>query len=57
MQHTEKRQYKKPELSRLGSMEELTGWSGGGSGEFFGGTHGASGKVAFRKHGPADFGS
>jgi hypothetical protein len=58
MQNTNKRQYTKPQLSSHGSVEEITGWHGGGSGEFFGGTRGgSSGKVAFRKNGPGDFGS
>jgi hypothetical protein len=58
MQSTDKRQYIKPKLTSHGSVEEITGWTGGGSGEFFGGNESSNGsKVAYRKNGPADFGS
>jgi hypothetical protein len=58
MESTNKRPYQKPELIRHGSVEEITGWTGGGSGEFFGGSQGAAAnKVAYRKNGPGDFGS
>jgi hypothetical protein len=57
MQSETKRQYVKPQLTTHGSVEEITGWAGGGTGEFFGSARGKSGKVAFRKNGPADFGS
>ncbi len=49
-----KRKYTKPVLKSHGSIEEVTGWAGSGTGEFFGGSEGAStgGKVAFKNSGP-----
>jgi hypothetical protein len=50
-----KRKYVKPKLISHGSIEEVTGWTGGGAGEFFGGNqsgHG-TGAIPFHKHGPA----
>lgn len=56
MQQEAKKSYKKPALSVLGSIEDLTGWAGGGAGEFFGGSK--SCRVSMKKgRGPADFGS
>jgi hypothetical protein len=56
MQQKAKKSYQKPALSVLGSIEDVTGWMGGGSSEFFGG--GQSGRVCAKKGaGPADFGS
>jgi len=53
-----KRQYKKPEVQALGSIEDITGWVGGGAGEFFGGGHcGHGAKLVAKGKGPADFGS
>jgi hypothetical protein len=53
-----KRQYKKPEAQALGSIEQITGWVGGGAGEFFGGGEsGRACKVPSKGKGPADFGS
>lgn len=52
-----KRQYKKPEAQVLGSIEQVTGWVGGGAGEFFGGGHNSACKVPAKGKGPADFGS
>ncbi len=50
---TTKRKYTKPALKSHGSIEEVTGWAGSGTGEFFGGSQGASSgaKVAFRNNG------
>jgi hypothetical protein len=56
MKQQAKKSYKKPALSALGSIEDVTGWVGGGAGEFFGGSKAA--KVGVKKGGgPADFGS
>lgn len=55
-----KRQYTKPTVQVLGSVEEVTGWVGAGSGEFFGGHSGVGGgakKLGSRCKGPGDFGS
>jgi hypothetical protein len=58
MQQQAKKSYKKPALSALGSVEAVTGWIGGGAGEFFGGGHSGRGcKVPSKGKGPADFGS
>jgi hypothetical protein len=56
MQQKAKKSYQKPALSVLGSIEDVTGWTSGGAGEFFGG--GKSGRLCAKKgNGPADFGS
>lgn len=54
-----KREYKAPQVKALGSVEEVTGWVGGGAGEFFGGNQSARGakKLGSKGGGPADFGS
>ena len=59
MQQTSKKKYQKPGVVSLGSIEDVTGWSAGGAGEFMGGVpkglrgfHGGS-----RGKGPADMGS
>lgn len=57
MKKAEKKQYSKPRLSTHGSVEEITGWLGGGCGEFLGGTHRGNKWRACKVNGPADFGS
>lgn len=54
-----KKTYKKPQVVVLGSVEEITGWIGGGCEEFLGGTPYPNSCHIRRKHyhGPADFGS
>lgn len=54
-----KREYKAPQVQALGSVEEVTGWVGGGAGEFFGGNQASRGgkKLGSKGSGPADFGS
>jgi len=55
-----KREYRAPQVHTLGSIEEVTGWVGGGAGEFFGGSAAARGgakKLGSKGSGPADFGS
>lgn len=54
-----KREYKAPQVQALGSVEEVTGWVGGGAGEFFGGNQAGRGakKLGSKGTGPADFGS
>ncbi len=55
-----KKRYERPQLSSHGSVEEITGWVGGGSGEFFGGVSRGTGKffsIKFNGSGQADFGS
>lgn len=54
-----RREYKAPQVQALGSVEEVTGWIGGGAGEFFGGNQASrSGKkLGSNGSGPADFGS
>lgn len=52
-----KKAYVKPTLRTHGSIEELTGFLGGGCGEFLGGVQGTNNWLACRLNGPADFGS
>ena len=53
-----KREYMAPRVKALGSVEEVTGWVGGGAGEFFGGNQSRGGKkLGSKGGGPADFGS
>jgi len=55
-----KREYQAPRVHALGSVEEVTGWVGGGAGEFFGGAAAKGGgakKLGSKGNGPADFGS
>ena len=57
MKQAQKKQYVKPRLQTHGSVEELTGFLGGGCGEFLGGSQGTNNWLACRLNGPADFGS
>jgi hypothetical protein len=57
MNKNQKKQYVKPRVSKHGSVEEITGWVGGGCGEFLGGTQGSNWAVSCQVNGPADFGS
>lgn len=54
-----KKKYEKPKLTEFGSVEEVTGWVGGGCGEFLGGIqHGHKFKCKkYNVYSPADFGS
>ncbi|MFT3925825.1 MAG: hypothetical protein QM778_25000 [Myxococcales bacterium] len=52
---TGKRAYVKPQLRNHGSVEQVTGWCGSSSAEFFGGPQGAShgtNKIGFHQSGP-----
>ena len=57
MTKTEKKRYVKPRVSAHGSVEEVTGWVGGGCGEFLGGTQGTNWGFACHVNGPGSFGS
>jgi hypothetical protein len=57
MKQVQKKQYVKPRLQTHGSVEELTGYIGGGCGEFLGGSQGTNNWLACKVNGPADFGS
>ncbi len=55
MQVEMKKSYSKPALTVLGSIQDVTGWFAGSTGEYFGGQKQA--KVKSKGAGPADFGS
>jgi hypothetical protein len=57
MQQKTKKQYAKPRVTAHGSVEQVTGWVGGGCGEFLGGSEGSNFALACAVNGPADFGS
>jgi hypothetical protein len=55
MREQAKKSYKKPTVSVLGSIEDVTGWVAGSAGEYFGGSKAM--KVKLKGGGPGDFGS
>ncbi len=58
MTQSTKKKYSKPRVTSHGSVEQVTGWTGGGCGEFLGGTQGSPRSVACAVNGPrASFGS
>lgn len=52
MQQNTKKQYSKPRVTSHGSVEQVTGWTTGGCGEFLGGTQGTNSLLACAFNGP-----